>query len=290
MWFYLTLLALSMQLSRRTAEKAVSGNISSLAMVWLQQVAAMPFILFTLFFARFYMPTELSSNFWLLMAAYVVCVSIDAFCYFKALSLADVSYVAPLLTLAAVGNIVGAYFILRQTPSLTGISGAIFYYIKQKSIEHLRADKLAAILILILVLVRSVFSNLEVFMIRQANPITFNFYSSLLTIPFVLPLAILVVKSNRSGRYDKYWENVKTGIHTHKWLLTFIGLTYTVNMIATYTAKLTAPNAGYVGAIKSTSVLPMVLIGIIFFKEKIQGLQWGGLLLILGGLFLLAMN
>lgn len=61
-------------------------------------------------------------------------------------------------------------------------------------------------------------------------------------------------------------------------------------MIATYTAKLTAPSAGYVGAIKSASVLPMVIIGFFFFKEKIAGVQWLGLLSILLGLGLLALN
>ncbi len=88
----------------------------------------------------------------------------------------------------------------------------------------------------------------------------------------------------------RLYPDVKSGITKHRLLLAFIGLTYTVNMIATYTAKLTAPSAGYVGAIKSASVLPMVIIGFLFFKEKIAGIQLAGLVLILLGLALLAMN
>lgn len=298
MWFLLALLALSMQLARRTSEKVVSENISSSAMSWLQQAFAMPFIIASLFFAQFYRPTELSSHFWTLMLVYVLCVSIDLYCYFKALSLADISYIAPLLTLTAVGNIVGAYLVLHQTPSFAGMSGAIFivlgagifYYIKRKDIANLRTNTLAAILILILVIVRAYFSNIEVLMIRESSPAAFNFYSSLLTIPFVLLLSIIIVKTRRRAKLDNYWNDVKEGVMRHKWFLAFIGVTYTINMLATYTAKLTAPSAGYVGAIKSASVLPMVLIGIIFFKEKIHNSQWFALILISVGLGLLALN
>jgi len=35
--------------------------------------------------------------------------------------MADISYVAPLLTLVAVGNIAGAYVVLGQVPSAFGI-------------------------------------------------------------------------------------------------------------------------------------------------------------------------
>lgn len=298
MWFYLALLALTMQLARRTSEKVVSENISSSAMAWIQQAVAMPFIIFSLFFVKFYRPDDLSGHFWTLMFVYVICVSIDLYCYFKALSFADISYIAPLLTLTAVGNIVGAYFVLHQTPSLAGFAGAIFivlgagifYYIKRKDIANVRKNTFAAILILILVIVRAYFSNIEVLMIRESNPAVFNFYSSLLTIPFVLLLSVIIIKSNKSAKLDNYWKNVRSGVVKHKWFLVFIGLTYTVNMLATYTAKLTAPSAGYVGAIKSASVLPMVLIGIIFFKEKVQGWQWFGLFLIAIGLGLLAIN
>ncbi len=298
MWFLLALLALSMQVSRRSAEKVVSGNISSLAMTWLQQAVALPFIIVSLFFAKFYMPSELSANFWLLMLVYVVCVSIDLYCYFKALSLADVSYIAPLLTMVAVGNVIGAYFVLDQVPSLAGLSGAclivfgagMFYYVKRKDVTNLKANKLAALLILLLVVVRAYFSNIEVLMLREANPTTFNFYSSLLTIPFVLILSFILIKTNKTGRFENYWASVKAGVTKHKWLLSFIGLTYTINMLATYNAKLSSPSAGYVGAIKSASVLPMVLIGLIFFKEKVIGIQWLGLLLMLFGLTLLAFN
>jgi drug/metabolite transporter (DMT)-like permease len=213
MWFLLSLLALSMLVARRSAEKHVAGNVSSLALAWLQQAAALPFIIAALFFAKFYWPAELSVEYWWTMATYVVLVSMDVYFYFKALSIADISYVAPLMTLTSIGNIVGAYFVLGQVPTLYGAIGAV-----------------------------------------------------------------MIVAG---GILD---------VFKYKWLLTFIGLTYTVNMLATYQAKLIGPNAGYVATVKSASVLPVMLVGLFLFKEKIIKPQWVGLGLIVVGLVLLAFN
>lgn len=283
---------------RRSAEKTVSGNINSMAMSWLQQAFALPFIVFTLFFAKFYLPSELSEFFWITMMLYVMLLSIDIFCYFKALSLADISYIAPIMTLVAVGNILGAHFVLNQDISLFGFAGAgiivcgaalVYHSKKYDKINH-HANRAALLYILLLVVVRSYASNIEVTMVRESNPISFNFYSSVLTVPFILIVTTIVAKTNRNGKFHNYWKTVKSSVHYHKWLLLFIGITYTINMLATYQAKLISPNAGYVGAIKSASVLPMVLVGVILFKEKIVRIQWIGLVLIFIGLVSLAMN
>lgn len=298
MWFVLSLVALTMLVSRRSAEKHVTARIDSLGMAWIQQAIALPFIIGTLFFATFYWPSELSNQFWITMALYVFLISIDIYCYFKALSLADISYIAPLLTMVAIGNIFGAYFILGQVPSLTGLGGAIMiiigavltYSAKRKDSVNHHSNQKALLLILVLVFVRSIASNIEVTMLRESNPTTFNFYSSLLTVPVILIASLFIIYSNRKGKYTKYWSNLSTNVLRHKLLLLFIGATYTVNMLATYQAKLIGPNAGYVGAIKAASVLPMMLVGLLLFKEKIVGIQWAGLICILIGLALLATN
>src|SRR5688572_22696622 len=98
MWFLLSLLALTMLVARRASEKQVAGNVSSLTLAWLQQAAALPFIIAALFFAKFYWPAELSAEYWWTMAVYVMLISMDVYFYFKALSIADVSYVAPTYT------------------------------------------------------------------------------------------------------------------------------------------------------------------------------------------------
>src|SRR4051812_16947753 len=159
MWFLLSLLALSMLVSRRSAEKHASGKINSLALTWLQQAAALPIIVITLFFARFYWPSELSAHYWAIIIVYATLISIDTYLYFKALSMADVSYVAPLLTLVALGNIAGAYIVLGQKPTALALAGAtlivigaaLTYHAKRKDILNRHANKLVLILILVLV-------------------------------------------------------------------------------------------------------------------------------------------
>jgi drug/metabolite transporter (DMT)-like permease len=287
-----------MQVARRSSEKHVANNVSSLGMAWIQQAVALPFIIFSLFFAKFYWPSELSSSFWTVMAISVVFFAVDIFCYFKALSLADVSYVAPLMALTAIGNIVGAYFVLGQVPSIFGFAGAVLivsgaaitYSVKRRDEVNKLANRAALLLVLLIVVVRSFNANLEVLMLRESNPTTFNFYSSLLTVPLILLVTAILMATNRTGKYKGYWKKLGSSASKHQWLLLFIGFTYTINMLATYQAKLIGPNAGYVGAIKAASVLPMMLVGLLFFKEKIVGKQWVGLVLILFGLVLLALN
>lgn len=297
MWLSLSFLALLMLSVRRSAEKNAATNINSMAMVWLQQAVALPLIIATLFFARFYWPNELSTQFWALLAIYVITSAVDLYCYFKAISIADISYVAPLLTLFVVGNIAGAYIILGQTPSATGMVGALVImagaYLnnlaKRRQKANIKQNQLALLLVLVSVLLRSFYSNIEVIMLREANPTSYNFYTSILTVPFVILVTWLIVKQ-RQSKYENYWSGLRSGVSNNTWPLIIVGVTYTINMLATYQAKLVSPNAAYVGAIKSAAVLPIVLIGIFFFKEKVARLQWAGLVLIMIGLFLLATN
>jgi drug/metabolite transporter (DMT)-like permease len=297
MWFPLSLLALLMLTARRSAEKKATSSINSMALAWLQQAVAMPFIIATLFFAKFYWPGELSAHFWELIVIYVALSSLDLYLYFRALTIADISYVAPLLSLVAVGNIAGAYIVLGQIPSLLGLVGAALImggaYLnsmaKKREKTNVKGNRLALLLILIHVVLIAYYANLEVSILRLSNPTSYNFYTSILSIPLVILVSSIIVRQRRAN-YENYWANVKVGAKQHVWPLVFIGVTYTINLLATYQAKLDSPNAGYVGAVKSASVLPIVIIGLFFFKEKVVRLQWLGLVLIIAGLALIATN
>ncbi len=297
MWFPLSLLALLMLTARRSTEKKAANNIDTMGLTWLQQAMAMPFIIATLFFAKFYWPNELPAHFWTLIIVYVILSSLDLYLYFKALTLADISYVAPLLSLVAVGNIVGAYVVLGQKPSLLGVAGALLImggaYLnslaKKRQKTNIKGNRLALIIILVHVVLIGYYANLEVSILRLSNPTSYNFYTSILSIPLVILISAIIVRQ-RKDHYQDYWSKLGSGVKTHIWPLTIIGVTYTINLLATYQAKLDSPNAGYVGAIKSASVLPIVLIGMFFFKEKVVRLQWTGLVLIIAGLALIATN
>lgn len=231
------------------------------------------------------------------MGIYILLSSIDLYCYFKALSIADVSYVAPLMTLTAVGNIFGAYIVLGQIPTVLGVFGAcliiagafVISMAKRRKKVPIKADQLALLLILVIVLVRSYYASIEVTMLHMSNPTSYNFYTSALSVPAILIVTMLIVQARRK-RHVNYWQDLGQGVKNHLWPLAIIGLTYTINLLATYQAKLLAPNAGYVAAVKSAAVLPIVLIGIFVYKEKVGRIQWFGIGLIVCGLFALATN
>ncbi len=298
MWFALSIIALLMLAGRRTAEKKAAGGIDSMAMAWLQQAVAMPLIIASLFLAKFYWPSELPIFFWQLLAAYIALQTIYLYCYFRAISIADLSYVAPLMTLFIVGNMVGAYFILGQVPTLSGVAGSMFIlagaWIIARAKKHankasVSAHKKALVLVIVAIIVGSIFSNLEVKMLRLSNPTSYNFYTSLLTVPFVVLITVIFLKSQRKSN-KLYWKTVKTSVQNNMWPLAIVGATYTINMLATYQAKIIAPNQAYVSAIKAASVLPVVLLGMLFFKEKVSQKHWMGIVSMLIGLVLIALN
>lgn len=298
MWFALSLLALFMLSGRRTAEKKAINGIDSMAMAWLQQAIALPLIIASLFFAKFYWPSQLPTVFWQLIVVYVALQAIYLYSYYRAISIADISFVAPIMTLFSVGNMVGAYVILGQKPSVSGVVGALFIIIGAYVINRAKQPgdavatkdhKTALLLVLVAIVACSIFSNIEVTMLKVSNPTSYNFYTSVLTVPFVIAVSVLIVKGRRQS-LAIYSKSVFAGSKNNIWPLLIVGFTYTVNMLATYQAKIIAPNQAYVSSIKAASVLPIVLLGTILFKEKILPKQWLGIALLLIGLVLLAVN
>ncbi len=298
MWFALSLLALFMLSSRRVAEKQAATGIDSMAMAWLQQAVALPLIVASLFFARFYLPGDLPAFFWELLILYVALQAIYLYCYYRAIAIANISYVAPLITLFSVFNMIGAYFILGQVPSVFGVIGAGFIllgaWIVARAKQHrdqasVAVHKKAFVLIMIAITVGSIFSNIEVKMLRMSNPTSYNFYTSLLTVPFVILVSMIILKGRRqNGR--AYWNKVHKSVRANIWPLVIVGVTYTVNMLASYQAKVIAPNQAYVSSIKAASVLPVVILGVLFFREKVTQKQWIGIGCMLVGLIVMATN
>ena len=295
MWFVLALIALSMLVARRSVEKNLSNKVDSLAMAWLQQAWALPFIVLSLGFMKFYWPSELSAHFWLYTSIYAVAGALDLYLYFTALRLADISLVAPLISLTGVGAIIGSVVILHQRPTVWGMLGAlcvvtgtiIIYRAKQNIDLTKQNNQLAMWLVLGMVVLRAMYGNFELFPLRETNATTFNFYSSLLTVPVLLIVALLLKRGRAAGQY---WRRVGRDVRQYTWLLVFVGLTYTVNLTATYQAKLLAPTAGYVTSIKSAQVVPMMFIGAWLFREKVTRRQWWGVGLISIGLCALALG
>ena len=123
----------------------------------------------------------------------------------------------------------------------------------------------------------------------MSNPTSYNFYTSVLTVPFVILVTILLLRSRRRNS-QVYWNSVAKSVRKNTIALVIVGVTYTINMLATYQAKVIAPNQAYVGVIKAASVLPVVILGVLLFNEKVSKRQWFGICLMLIGLLLIALN
>ena len=68
--------------------------------------------------------------------------------------------------------------------------------------------------------------------------------------------------------------------------LLIIGVTFAINATCTYVGKTMTDNAAYVTTVKSASALPMMILGVVMFKEHVRKRQWLGLVFILAGLVL----
>lgn len=294
MWFPLALTAMLMLVVRRSSEKTLTGSIPAASMAWLQQFVALPFIILAMFLpmATFFNPLELSSQFYYVLIFYAVFGAVDAILYFKAISMGDISVLAAAMSLTVVSNLIGAYFILDQTPSALGIAGsacilagAFLASRRPPSADSLKtsANKLALILILIVVAIRGIYGPMEVIAIRETDPFYFNLASSLLTVPIIMAAMFMWGRQNGTRAFSK---DLLKKINLHRIGLLIIGVTYTINLTCTYAGKLVADNAAYVTTVKSASVLPVMILGVLLFSETVRKRQWLGLAIILSGLVL----
>lgn len=294
MWFPLALTAMLMLVVRRGTETRLSKQIPASAMAWLQQFVMLPFLaLFMLLpAAHFYSLAELSPQFYWILAAYTVVSTIDLVLYFKAISLGNISVISSVLALGIVSNLLGVHVFLGQTPSQTGLLACLLillgaYLASRRLVLPDAADtaahKLALILILVVVLLRGLYSPMEITAMRETDPFFFNLVSSMAVVPVVM--AVAYWRGRRSGQ-PAFGKSLMSSISKYRLALFIIGLTFAINLTCTYVGKTMTDNAAYVTTVKSASVLPMMILGVVMFKEHVRKRQWLGMGIIFTGLIL----
>jgi drug/metabolite transporter (DMT)-like permease len=291
MWFFYSLLALTLLVTRRGSEKSLADKIPSTAMALLQQLTALPFMAMMLPFAVWFSPFTLDVQVVLLLLLHAVLTTSHLFIYYKAVQVGDISIIAPLISLTAGTSILGAYIFLDQPPTLTGLTGALLILVgaymasktKRTSMTAIN-NRLAVILTVIDVFLLGFYTPVEVTIIRKTNVVYFNFVSSVLAVTLIYLMILLWQNKTKTKILTK---KVYKTLSINKVVLLFIGFSMAFNMYFTYSAKSLAPNAGYVTAIKSVQILPLMLIGVFAFKEKVTRRQWVGALILLFGLFVL---
>lgn len=294
MWFPLALTAMLMLVVRRGTETKLSRRIPASAMAWLQQFVMLPFLaLFMLMpAAHFYSLAELSMQFYWVLAAYTAVSAVDLVLYFKAISLGNISVLSSVLSLAVVSNLIGVYVFLGQTPSQTGLLACALilfgaFLASRRLVSPDDADtaahKLALVLMLVVVVLRGLYSPMEITAMRETDPFFFNLTSSLAVVPVVM--AVAYWRGRRSGK-PAFGKPLLGAINKHRLGLLIIGLTFAINLTCTYVGKTLTDNAAYVTTVKSASVLPMMILGVVMFNEHVRKRQWLGLVFILAGLVL----
>ncbi len=279
---------------RRSTETRLSKQIPASAMAWLQQFVMLPFLLLLMLLpgAHFYSFTELSAQFYWVLVAYTALAAVDLVLYFKAISLGNISVIASVLSLGVVSNLLCVYLFLGQAPSRAGLLACALILVGaflasrrlvSPNDANTAAHKLSLILILIVVVLRGLYSPMEITMMREADPFFFSLVSSAAIVP--VAMAVAYWRGRRSGR-PAFSRSLLHSMKTYRLALLIIGLTFAINVACTYVGKTVADNAAYVTTVKSASVLPMMILGVVMFGEHVRKRQWLGLGIILAGLIL----
>lgn len=270
MWFVLSLFSAVTYSFRSLFEKKLLKNTDKYILAFGLRFFALPFFILALLFnSQQLVPlTDLPLKFWL-ATFYVSMIStpLEMIYFYKALQLAEVSYIVPLLSLAPVFTTIINFFVFKETPTFLGFAGIVLivsavyilninqkgesFWQPFKSLYKNQAAKYAFIMM--------TFYSLSIIVdkiaITGAGTYFYAFWNYLL-VSLVLLITMFI-------KARKKVIQVKTNFPS----LLFLG-----SVVAGYTLlrflALENGNAGYVSAVLGSSVFFSILFGLVIFKEK----------------------
>jgi len=270
MWFFLAISSAAIYSLRSLLEKHSLKKVNPYILAFAVRFFALPlfFIPFLIGIAEFPILSQVPTNFWL-AALFISCVStpLEMIFFYKALQTEEVSFVVPLLGISPLITALISALILREFPSFWGVVGmflvvlGLYILNLQKQHEHFLEPikhlvQNSAFKYLVLMLLSY---SLGIIVDKLAISYSNIYFYSLINYLFV-SLALFVIARFKA---KKNFGQLKTGLFS----FTIIGL-----IVAGYTwlrfAALQSGNTGYVSATLSSSVLFSILLGILFFKEK----------------------
>ncbi len=245
---------------------------------------ASPFVLLLLFFIP--MP-KLESGFWLVLS-FAIAVEVLAWIfYIKSIRSAQLSLVAPFLSLTPVFLVFTSFIILGELPSFVGFFGILMvvvgaYILNLKSIskgilepfKSISKEK-SCVYMIVAAFLFSISANLGKILILKSSPLFFSaIYFPLLMMPFLIIVyftsrkKIVQLKSNFSNLFF-------SGL--------FFGLMAILNFLA-----LQLVIVPYMISIKRTSSIFSVLYGHFLFKEEnIKKRLAGALVMLIGAVLII---
>jgi drug/metabolite transporter (DMT)-like permease len=265
--------------------KGVTGEeVDAKLVLWFMFASAVPFLfLYYWFFAD---PTYTPMFPWYLGAG-VGLNLLGFYGYVRAIELADVSLVAPLLSLSPLFMLLTSWLMVSEVPDTKGLIGILFvvvgtYFLaggeRSLELEPLRrlVENPGTRWALLVSFVWSISANLDKLTVEASSALAYPFWFHITFFLAFTPIYLIMKKSETLSSITSNSGIVLAG-------LVATGLLQAV-MVAAQMFALTKTNVTYVIAIKRAGMLVSVLGGGFFFEEKELPRRFFAALLVLFGL------
>jgi len=285
LWLILTLISAICWSSADALSKWISEDIGDFTNVWIRFIYSTPF--FLLLWVGIDIP-PLDAEFWWALAWLVPLEVITWTLYLRAIRLSPLSLTIPFLGLTPVFLLVVPWILIGEQVSLIGGLGVVVIALGIYLLNVTKTEKgllapfkaigseKGSILMIIVAALFSLSSTFGKIAITHSSPLFFAgiYY------PFVgLLLAPYALSKSK----------VRTEAFSHPWRSIFIGISFAGMALAHFYAIAIAKVA-YMIAVKRTSLVFSSILGFIFFKETdIRERLLGGIIIIVG-VFLIAMG
>lgn len=285
-WVFFALISALLFAFQRVYEKRILGTINFVSIGWLVQLFAFPVWLVVLFW-KSNIPHIASLPFqfwWPLLIIWLILYPLQTYAFYRALHEGELSRVLPILSVTPIVNILSAWLLVGEVPSLYGVLGilatvvSLFVLLRDKPTDPQgRRDWLPIFLMFVFAVCVAIGTTLDKVVLQVADP---YFYTVANKVGAVIVLFIMA-RLMQGGELVHF---KKRSVWISFCVIGFMaGVSYVFFMLA-----LSSGPVAYVGAIKSTNLIFGSLLGVAFLAEKMTRRKVISYLLMLSGIILIA--
>ena len=285
-WFFLSLSTAVFEATKDLFSKKGLREIDEYLVAWGLRAFALPFLLPLLFFIPI---PKVTSQFWWALFIGGGLNALTSILYMKAIKISPLSLTVPMLTFTPLFLLLTSPIILGEFPGIFGIIGVLLIVFGSYllNIQVMKNGYLAPfkalikekgpILMLIVAFIWSITSNIDKIGVLNSSPI---FWAISINIFLFFTLLFIVSLKSKVNLKRQILQNTK--------VLFPIGLFSALALICQMTAIKMALVA-FVISIKRTSTIFSSLYGFFIFKEPFLKLRLVGILIMVLGVFLIAL-
>lgn len=285
MWFILGLSSGFFHALMSVVSKKASENTNQYLLAFAYAAFSLPFVFIALLWFDL---APVNLTFWWSVIATATLNVIAILLFMKAVSIGELSLTVPFLAFSPIFLIFTSNLMLGELPSLTGIVGILTvvfgaYFLEMKKEAGIfgpfkaLAKNRGAQLILLVALIYAISSNLDKIAIQNSNPIT-----RIMVVQLLMALIlVLLIRFRSSQKMAVIKSNYKPFL--------LIGLLAAIALLCQMTA-LSMGLVPYIIALKRSSALFSVVLGVIAFKERNVKPKLIGATLMIAGVFLISIS